>query len=250
MSINVLAFMKTEREKFVNEDFYGEQNIFALVGSGAFRFRLEDGEEQEVFPLEAVCFGKHQSYHRYVTSPATLYLFRYKSDEASLPTDRKIVFRDKERIRSTIALLDRLDKSILVDEPTYKASLFLDIVNQYRIENAIPSQKQTGGDDAIISATKYMQRHFRESIALPDVAAQTGLSYVQFARRFRAATGVTPFEYIAALRVKKAKQLLIDTNLSLRAISAECGFNSEYYFSNFFKKHCQMSPTAFRQSLL
>ena len=250
MSLNVLAFMKTEREKFIMEDFYGEQNIFALVGAGSFRFRLWDGEEQEVYPLEAVCFGKHREYHRYVTSPVTLYLFRYKSDETTLPTDRKIVFRDKDRIRSTIALLDRLDKSVLVDEPTYKANLFLDIVNQYRIENAIPSHKQPGLDEAIVNATQYMQRHFRENIALPDVAARAGLSYVQFSRRFRTATGVTPFEYIAALRIKKAKQLLIDTDLSLRAISAECGFNSEYYFSNFFKKHCQMSPTAFRQSLL
>lgn len=250
MSINVLAFMKTEREKFIMEDFYGEQNIFALVGAGSFRFRLEGGEEQEVYPLEAVCFGKHLNYHRYVTSPATLYLFRYKSDETSLPTDRKITFRDKERIRSTLSLLDRLDKSILVDEPTYKANLFLDIVNQYRIENAIPSHKQIEVDDAVVTATQYMQRHFRENFSLPEIAARTGLSYVQFSRRFRTATGVTPFEYVAALRIKKAKQLLIDTDLSLRAISAECGFNSEYYFSNFFKKHCQMSPTAFRQSLL
>ena len=250
MSLNVLACMRTEREQFIMEDFFGEQNIFALVASGSFRYRCENGEEQEVFPLEGVCFGKHLNYHRYVTSPVVLYLFRYKSDDIFLPTDRKMVFRDKDRIRSTLSLLESLDKSILGDDLTYRTNLFADMVNQYLIENVIPSHKKSDEDTAILAATHYLQRHFRETIALPEIAARAGLSYVQFSRRFRAATGVTPFEYIAALRIKKAKQLLIDTDLSLRAISAECGFNSEYYFSNFFKKHCQMSPTAFRQSLL
>lgn len=95
-----------------------------------------------------------------------------------------------------------------------------------------------------------IQRNCGTDIRLPDVASKVHLSYVQFARRFRQATGLTPFEYMTAIRIEKAKQLLSDTHLTLHQIAVECGFDNQYYFSSFFKKHCGMSPSEFRKNLL
>ena len=82
------------------------------------------------------------------------------------------------------------------------------------------------------------------------VAAKlTNLSYVQFLRRFQKYTGVTPSEYITSLRMQKAKTLLSDTDYHIKDIAEKCGFESEYYFSNFFKKNLGLSPKAFRNSL-
>ena len=79
-----------------------------------------------------------------------------------------------------------------------------------------------------------------------QIAKESGLSYVQFLRRFKNFCGLTPSEYINELRVQKAKKLLTDTNMLVKDIAYSCGFENEYYFSNFFKKHTAMSPTAFR----
>ncbi len=249
MAFRLLATARVEREEFAHTHFCGEQNIFALVVKGSFVYSCEGVERQEVAEMEAVCFEKGVAYRRHVTSPLILYLFRFKSDDVSFP-HQKLLFRDKTRLLSTISLLESLEKHISPVEFSYKRHLFADIVNQYMMENSLPLQKKEERDELIVKATRHMQRHMGEAISLPDIASMVGLSYVQFSRRFRAALGVTPFDYLAALRIRKAKQMLMDTELPLRAIAAECGFASEYYFSNFFKKHCEMSPTAFRKSLM
>jgi transcriptional regulator GlxA family with amidase domain len=83
---------------------------------------------------------------------------------------------------------------------------------------------------------------------LSDIGKKTGLSYVQFLRRFQVYTGMTPTDYVTALRLQKAKTLLVDTDMLVREVSAVCGFENEYYFSNFFKKHVKMSPSDFRNA--
>ena len=72
------------------------------------------------------------------------------------------------------------------------------------------------------------------------------MSYVQFSRRFKSAVGMTPQDYVTNLRLKKAKVLLGETDLSVGQIATSCGFGNEYYFSNFFKKHNNLSPSEFR----
>jgi iron complex transport system substrate-binding protein len=58
-----------------------------------------------------------------------------------------------------------------------------------------------------------------------------------------------PSEYLAAIRMKKAESLLSDTALPVREVAAACGFENEYYFSNFFKRHKGHSPSAFRKTV-
>ncbi len=249
MAFRLLATARVEREEFAHTHFCGEQNILALVAGGSFVYSCDGIKQETVSKMEAVCFERGVAYRRHVTSPLVLYLFRFKSDDVILPR-HKLVFRDTARLASTIAMLENLEKTIFPTEFSYKRHLFADMINQYLMENAMPMQKKEKRDELIAKAMRHMQRHLADTISLPDVATLVGLSYVQFSRRFRAALGVTPFEYLAALRIKKAQQLLTDTELPLRAIAAECGFASEYYFSNFFKKHCEMSPSTFRKSLM
>ena len=61
---------------------------------------------------------------------------------------------------------------------------------------------------------------------------------------------MTPTEYVSFLRLQKAKRLLIDTDLLIKEIAAECGFSNEYYFSNFFKKRTELSPQNFRKEII
>ncbi len=64
---------------------------------------------------------------------------------------------------------------------------------------------------------------------------------------FKQSVGLTPMEYLAALRLTKAEALLCHTKMPLAEIAALCGFESPYYFSNTFKKHKGEAPTAYRR---
>lgn len=92
----------------------------------------------------------------------------------------------------------------------------------------------------------YIENNFSSHITLETLARISNYSDRQLMRLFKAAFSVTPNEYIADLRIKKAKQLLELDNLSIGEISWSCGFDDQNYFSRFFKKHTGMTPTGYQ----
>jgi len=244
MGIQLLVSTRAYREKFIMEDFIGSDDIFALVGEGSFVFESVHGS-YTVRENEGALFRRNVLYHRHVTEPVELYLFRYKSDKPLFDCD-KVVFADEARIRSSIEMLSQVERGLLKNEFELKKHLFSDIVFQYALEN----EKPVGGgspDPIVEKAISEIKESFNKKLSLAVIAEKTGLSYVQFLRRFKAYTGVSPSDYLNTLRVQKSKNMLGDPRLAVKDISAACGFENEYYFSNFFKKQTGMSPSAFRK---
>lgn len=243
MAPKLKACVRVVRDKFRFEYFTGSDNILAVLADGSFRVS-NGGDFETVNALNAFCFEKGVRYHRFVETPISMYLFRFSSD-SKIFKNSVIEFNDKRRIRSTLELLEKTDSELFRDEFMLKESLFGDIITQYRIENSSISNSELIGDPIIQKAVLLMQSSSLQ-LSLTDIAKSVNLSYVQFSRRFKAATNMTPFDYIAKLRIKKARQLLSNTDLTIAEISAVMDFSSEYYFSNFFKKHLGISPSAFR----
>ena len=247
MGMTLLVSKLVQRSSFQKENYLGEDDIFALVVSGCFQFDNGSGV-QTVGPLEGVNFQRGIRYHRQITQEAQIYLFRYRSQEDIFGSG-KIVFQDTERIRSTLQLLQLCDSLAQQDDFVCKQALFTDIVTQFRLEKAAQYQTLLNTDSMILSAISYIRDNLHRKLNLEELAQQHFLSYIQFSRRFKNATGTNPQEYVAGLRLKKAKQLLAETDLSIQKISENCGFSNAYYFSNFFRKHCQLSPSQFRTLL-
>ena len=247
MDVTLLVSKLVCRKVFQKEDYIGEDDIFALVVSGSFVFDHGSGV-QTVGPLEGVNFQRGVRYHRQITQEAQIYLFRYRTQE-DIFGNGKVVFRDTERIRSTLQLLQLCDSLAQQNDFICKQALFTDIVTQFRLEKAAQYQTLLNTDSVILSAISYIRDNLHQKLNLEELAQLHFLSYVQFSRRFKNATGSTPQDYVAGLRLKKAKQLLAETDLSIQKISENCGFSNAYYFSNFFRKHCQFSPSQYRALL-
>jgi len=244
MKCDLMVYTTVERARFTKEDGVEKDDILMLVESGSFWF--DDGNGRTVVsPLEAVCFQKGRRYHREIIEPACLHLFRYRSDTVIFESS-KITFRDTARIRSTLELLHMSDQDTFRDDFSMKKSLFGDIVTQHLLENAHHAQHRSQQDAVVAAVVEYIQGNFHKKLNLAALAEQNYLSYVQFSRRFKGAVGVTPQDYVTNLRLKKAKVLLGETDLPIGQIAANCGFGSEYYFSNFFKKHNNLSPSEYR----
>ena len=248
MGAQLINNLRVYREKFNMENYLGSTDIFALVQSGSFVFESKDGC-YTVSANEGALFRRNVLYQRSILSPVTMYLFRYQSESPVFQTD-KIIFQDTARIESTLALLDKIDKGIFKNEFELRGNILSDLITQYTIENN--SLASTAGkiSDPIGIAISQISENLHKKIDLAAIGALTGLSYVQFVRRFKAETGMTPSEYISVLRLQKAKSLLSETALPIRQIAYACGFENEYYFSNFFKKHITLSPTAYRKTYI
>ena len=129
----------------------------------------------------------------------------------------------------------------------YLSHVFSDLVNQYALEEIRTGSNRHKVDSAIETAMKMIQENLHQKLILTEIAQKIGLSYVQFLRRFRAYTGLTPSDYVNTLRIQKAKELLSNTDALVKDIAADCGFENEYYFSNSFKKEVGMAPSSFRK---
>lgn len=245
MGAQLINNLRVYREKFNMENYIGSTDIFALVQSGSFTFESKEGF-YTVSANEGALFRRDVLYHRKIVTPVTMYLFRYQSESPVFQTD-KIVFSDTDRIRSTLALLEKIDKGVFKNEFELRSNVLADIIMQYTVENNALAPATGKISDPIGIAISQISENLHRKIDLAAVGSLTGLSYVQFVRRFKAETGMTPSEYISVLRLQKAKSLLAETSLPIRQIAYACGFENEYYFSNFFKKHISMSPTAFRK---
>ena len=186
-------------------------------------------------------FKRNVLYRRRVLSPVTLYLFRYKAEGQAFSCEH-VVFQDRARLEGTLAMLERLDTEAFDGDFECRRHLFFDLVWQHAME----SRSRQSADPLIEAAMDEIRRSLHTGVRLDAIGERSGLSYVHFLRRFKKFAGMSPSDYVITLRLQKAKAMLADTVLPIKEIAYACGFENEYYFSNFFKKHTTLSPSAFR----
>ena len=99
----------------------------------------------------------------------------------------------------------------------------------------------------ITAVLEDMKLHFAENKDIKDFAKICNLSPSRFAHLFTNKVGVSPYKYLLNLRIKQAKYLLLNTNLSLSNIAKSVGYDDSLYFSRVFKKHEGVSPMQFKK---
>ncbi|WP_068774883.1 helix-turn-helix domain-containing protein [Paenibacillus sp. FJAT-26967] len=95
----------------------------------------------------------------------------------------------------------------------------------------------------------YIHRHIDEPLPLNQLARYAAYSPYHFARIFKEKIGLTPHYYISSLRLQKAKDLLLHTNLTIRDIGLEIGQQSLGTFTTRFTERVGVTPSLFRNSL-
>jgi AraC-like DNA-binding protein len=82
--------------------------------------------------------------------------------------------------------------------------------------------------------------------SVDEQAQRACLSRSQYTRRFTAAVGVSPTQFVVQARLERASQLLRETDMSLSEIAAVLGYRDLFFFSRQFKKHRGIPPGALR----
>jgi AraC-like DNA-binding protein len=91
---------------------------------------------------------------------------------------------------------------------------------------------------------------FCEAKPIKESLRELGTSYYHQERVFKSHYGLSPSDYVSALRLEKIKALLRDTDLSVTEVARRVGFEDVAYFSRFVSKHAGASPRALRRKLL
>lgn len=99
----------------------------------------------------------------------------------------------------------------------------------------------------ISKIVNYLECNYKKNICIKTVADEFKMNQVYLGRIFRQETGKGFTEYVNLLRIKKAKELLRDTDIPIWKIAEQVGYLNSNYFYTIFKRNEGMTPAAFRQ---
>jgi AraC family transcriptional activator FtrA len=103
-------------------------------------------------------------------------------------------------------------------------------------------------DDMLAPTLDWAVAHLDEPLTVEDLARRALMSPRTFARRFRAATGTTPLQWLLRQRIVHAQQLLESTDLPIELIAHRCGFGSATALRVHFRRATGTSPLAYRRT--
>lgn len=249
----ILAGCAPAKVGWVNHRF--NDYAVGLVTSGRGSFQVDDGPVQSVepgclfpvYPGPVFHYGPtpHTAwceYHFGVSGPGLKRLL----DCGVFPADGRVhqlvnVAPIVEGIRELLRVVKRAgpgdaDRAVLMAERL--------LVEMYYSREAL-RQAQTPSK-SMEAVLEYCRRNFRQEVDFEALAAEHAMSYSTLRQAMRKITGQAPAHYLTTLRCEAARQLLSDTDLSVKEIGARVGIDDPYTFSRIFKRSVGVSPQAFR----
>ncbi|WP_255452942.1 AraC family transcriptional regulator [Aquimarina sp. RZ0] len=101
----------------------------------------------------------------------------------------------------------------------------------------------------ILKIHEYIMEHYQKEISVEACAHMVNMTISSFCRYFKNETQYTFTHYLNKIRIDFSKKLLANTDLPIKEIGFECGYNSVPYFNKQFKKIEQVSPFIYRKSM-
>ncbi len=186
----------------------------------------------DVGPETALCYTRNASHAEHATAETVLI---YLAVQGWSPAKTSLVQNPRlVQLAEWICQDHRNNARQLADH--HAASLILEL-----------QRRNPSDENRFTELRNFLRRHPTDSYSVDDLARRAHLSKFHFIRSYKAACGCTPMQDLLHIRLGLAANLLLTTDLPLKAVAEQTGFCDEYYFSRAFKKHYLMPPGAFRR---
>ncbi|WP_451984054.1 helix-turn-helix domain-containing protein [Azospirillum endophyticum] len=153
-----------------------------------------------------------------------------------------------ERVAQTlVAELNRPEhpaQALIAD--TMSCALAAHLLRSYNAFQAPDVQKLPPlGNSELARIEKYIADHLDHPIGLADLASLVNISRFHFARVFKRSTGTTPIKYVESCRIRRAQDLIAETDLPLAQIALMAGFSDQSHFTRRFHNHVGVTPAVY-----
>jgi transcriptional regulator GlxA family with amidase domain len=112
---------------------------------------------------------------------------------------------------------------------------------------AVMTRHRQKRDAVIGNCQAWIAEHYVRANPVATMAEHAGLKPRTFARRFRAATGYLPMDYVHALRIEEAKQLIETEAGGIDDVGLKVGYEDPTFFRRLFKRRTGLTPAAYRR---
>lgn len=145
--------------------------------------------------------------------------------------------------RLLLTYQDKIIECETIEELLGVYQLYLDMLKQIYDNKRLISRE-------VVEAVKYIQKNYETNPTLQQVADYVGLSPNYLSSLFKKELEQSFIEFMINIKIQKARNLLVDSNLKLYEIAEKVGFSDEAYFSRTFKKYTGRNPNSFRKAYI
>jgi AraC family transcriptional regulator len=213
------------------------------------RYRLKKGA--------LFCYGHHTALH--ITCDAEHPLEKYFVSFMG-PAARSALAESPLRVGEVLQSLypteieDILERVIV--EGNRKSELSPSIVSNYlriffqKLHEC--TEGQPGGESpralaSYLRARALLEEHFTRLTRAKDAARELGITAETLCRLFKHFSGTTPYQFLLKLRINLAVELLLGTDLLVKEVAAEAGFDDPFHFSRVFRRAQGIPPADFQR---
>lgn len=111
----------------------------------------------------------------------------------------------------------------------------------------VVTKRDEKSSSVVEKAKEYIGARYNHDMSLDDVSREVNISPYYFSKIFKEETGKNFIEYLTNIRMEKAKELLKDTEYSMKEICSMVGYADPNYFSRSFKKNVGVTPTEYKE---
>jgi len=218
--------------------------IYCQEGTGAVNLK---SEEYKIRPgnFFIIPTGTPHTYAADERSPWTIYWAHFKGTNTAAMINNfltqnesycgSVEYQDS-RIRLFEEMYSNLEMGYSSDKLIYANMCLPHFLSSFIYKENYNLSPRRQSKNQINQSINYMKQHIDEMLSLQEMAASVNLSASHFSFVFKKSTGFPPIEYFNHLKVQKACQYLLFTDLRIKEIANNLGIEDPYYFSRMFTK--------------
>ena len=146
-------------------------------------------------------------------------------------------------LRFLRAVKDTADRRVLA--PLYLQELVYRVLQRDQYARLLALAAAESASNPVSAVLEYMRAHLSDPLTVADLADLVSLSPSAFAHLFRDITGRSPYQFLKEMRLDRARELLVDGNLTVARISTEVGYASVSHFISEFRGRFGVTPRAY-----
>ncbi len=225
-------------------------DVFAIYGSYSKSIsRPQDLQLCSLFYNESEIHS-HQGFSPAYEAYQTLFM---RQAHRRLYADKSLINIGETQLEKVNYLLNLMEQEC--QNPTEGSeqllnSWFYIILTWLLRSQAVLGPGKFDEDIPFYAAIDFMQRNYTKDISLQQIAAIAQITPRHFDRMFKQQFQSTPKHYLLNLRINRARSLLVETDLPIAEIAAQCGFANSKHFADCFRSFRHMSATEYRRKYI
>ncbi|GBF77811.1 hypothetical protein PA598K_06383 [Paenibacillus sp. 598K] len=233
------------------------QWLQVLGGSGVF---IHGGREVTVQPGQGILTMAHEPHeYRPTLAPWTVRWISFEGNRARAMLEdlglhqTGVFYMGNPDVllkhqHEAVSLLQSQHPATALESSSTMYRLLLDL---YRYISRTELRSRKHQMDALTPVLAHMEQHYNRSITLAELAELQGVTPQHICVLFQQALGARPIEYLTRIRMRKAKELLLQQpRTEVKAIAAQVGYEHPSYFIKLFKQQEGLTPVMFRSAYL